>query len=231
MSKITPELLKNLKSYLEECHKQYWHDDQFHNKGRKHKPSIIGEMAVKNECPNSTGLCQQTSIFLKKFLKSYLNEDWEIKGGFALDLNFNNAKDILDKKLISEVESSGESIVFFSGTRLLTSDMKIYGSHWWLERDGKILDLTADQFAHPGIIFGNNKDQTYIDRNNKIQDTSTVKKDAAIWMNKGFNPSNSTMNNIDNIESEFRELLVNNRELLAENSKNQDPSHTASVDL
>jgi len=81
--------------------------------------------------PPSRWMCRSTSIFLAEVFRTQLGSVWQIVGGRP-------------EKYLDATPEGAVGIFATNGT---------WNDHCWLEENGLVVDLTADQFGHPTVII------------------------------------------------------------------------------
>jgi hypothetical protein len=208
-------LLKSIREYLEACFK-YHHAEAETKHDLKHDFPYYELTDIENgDSTWSSGLCRQSSFFVKSILKQTLNENWSIAGGFLVKKDM-DGRDYVKKQLYKDIEAREEPLSLFEGNVLVTNKFEVYGAHWWLERKGIILDLSADQFGHESIILTTADDQRYKKEKSmsNMNAIKPIRKEALIWTKNGFSsqPENKETRNVTKAFDKLTKSLELNSE-------------------
>lgn len=193
---MNKEWLNNIKEYLESCHLSY------HKNIAEECCDIVSRGVVAGNTAASTGLCKETSLFLKALISKEFKQTWHIVGGFCLNPEM-KANEYIKP---SALEGNGPWVVFEDSWHVAEDKNTMFGRHWWLEKDGEILDLTSDQFGHEGITKVGVDDSRYLkfDELGAIPSLADTQKIASHWFNNHLlNSDLISSNRKDNEIGEF----------------------------
>lgn len=111
---------------------------------------------MKGIIPSTTGLCVHGNTCLIKVMD---NENAKLQGGYCLNPSMKvdeNIKKSYLKNLASQDRFTLHGWIHDPKTN------EMFGLHWWIQLDDKIIDITADQFHLDKIIVTSIDDPRYI---------------------------------------------------------------------
>ena len=134
----------------------YHHIHQNNDAGVSRSKSI-----VNGDGQASAMLCKETTFATAVLLKKMYGESWGLVSGFAQQKDI-DASDYFKKSFLKDIATRGVSVKTMGDSLLVDPSMRVFGDHWWLEKDGVILDLTADQYGHEDILITETDDSRYV---------------------------------------------------------------------
>lgn len=199
MNKKT-KFLQDIRNYLESC---YRHHHELKTIKMREELNMKNFHFLDVESGDSTlsaGLCKQSTFVSKVFLKNMYRENWSVAGGFALKKDM-DARNFIKKSFHQQFLDSDTPTPYMNGNLMITNDMKVFGAHWWLERKGVIIDLSADQYGHDKVIITTIDDPIYM-KDNSMSSLSAIKGDqreSLMWVRNHFSkiPENKQTKNVN----------------------------------
>lgn len=180
-----PEFIADLRDYLEYCCRQS--HENMANTGFHKNVSVVSRDVMEGKCPASTTFCRHTSFIARYLLRKMFNEDWKVAGGYCESL-FMTAEEAVKESELERIQTSGKAQKVFDNGWLITPDIRCLGAHWWLEKDGIILDLSADQFGHETIVISTDDDPRYIKEAERCgaSQLNSIRSTAMKWLENDF---------------------------------------------
>lgn len=179
--------IRDLKQFLVPCYRQY-HENMLNGGSNFFMGSSLESEAVRDgKLPPSATLCRQTTFLTRMLLNKAFGEKWNVGGGHCLSKNLSPEQTLSDE-VWADIKASGEDARILNGDWLVRPDGRMYGVHYWLEKDGVILDLTADQFGHEDIVVTTMDDDRYIrdPEYSKAGSVASARNTAMKWLHNDF---------------------------------------------
>lgn len=204
------EFLIALREYLDSCFMFHHEQADIEHKATTNIPNHDMQEILNGELAPSSGLCKQSTFVCKIMLNNLFGENWSVGGGHMLKKD-TSGFDWVKKSHHKEFLESDTPKPMMGGALLVNNKMEVFGTHWWLERDGIIIDLSADQFGHDSVIITTTDDNRYI-KNSKRSGLHAIalnKDESLIWANNKFNKllENKETNNVQAAYKKLRSLF------------------------
>lgn len=201
--------VEDLKTYLDPCHRQY-HENILNGGGNLWLNGTAESEAVRagTLAPSAT-LCRHTTFLTRMLLKKVCGETWVVGGGYCRSEHL-VASDVLKPEQCAALASASEPMSTLHGDCRVTPEGQVFGIHYWLEKDGVILDLTADQFGHEAIVMTTVDDARYLrePERSKASYVSSARSTAMKWLHNDFGfhaPANRYFEAINTAHQAFLE--------------------------
>jgi hypothetical protein len=179
--------LNDVRIYLESCYRHHHEVETLRMRDELNMKNFHFLDIEDGECSLSSGLCKQTTFVSKLFLKNLFKENWKVSGGFALKKDI-DARHFIKKSYHKQFMESQNPAPHMNGSLMITNDMKVFGAHWWLERKGTIIDLSADKFGHDKVIVTGIDNDIYmkVDSMSSLESIALDRKESLMWAKNGF---------------------------------------------